>query len=106
MRGLILALLIAAVSLAGDLPTLTTEEMLQVRMAQLVAVQAENKWLQSRDACSLTPAWAGKAKEAQAALFALVASLRPAECEGCTLSEALAWERSEVVEANGAKAVP
>ena len=102
MRGLILALLIVAVCSAGDLPTLTESQQLQVREAQLVAVQAENKWLQSRDACSLTPAWAGKAKEAQAALFALVASLRPAECEDCQLSEALVWERPEAIEANGA----
>ena len=102
MRGLILALLIVAVCLAGDLPTLTDTRKLEVKDLQIAVLNAKNTELAVRQQCATGVKELGeKVVAAQAMLNIKVDSLRPEECPECQLNAKLVWERPKV--ANGGK---
>lgn len=97
MRLVIAFVLLATLCLAGDLPTLTDAQRLQVQDARIVVLTAENIELKIAKQCAAgVKELEEKTKAAQALLNNLIASLRPKECIDCQLNTKLVWERPEV----------
>ena len=90
MKYLLFFVMLVVPVLAADLPELTTEQKLQVREAQLrvAAIMSQRNLLQEQ--------WRSTEIEMRAAGEAmkhLVASLKPAGCQECTLKQDLTWHR-------------
>jgi len=96
MKTLSLILILAASLTAAeppkaDLPAIPVEQKLAIREAQLQTVRISDAL--SRMALQYQ-ALEAKQKEAQEALDKLVGALKkPADCDGCQLTEELAWVR-------------